>query len=81
VGSGMSASSGAGCPTRTPHGSSWRSFAATIPRFPARGQAVCAGGERCYDRQDLWAAPSTWLGARAGLGRGPRAQSLIFSKS
>jgi hypothetical protein len=52
-----------------------------LPRLPARGRAVCAGGERCYDRQDLWAAPSTWLGARAGLGRGPWAQYLIFIKS
>jgi hypothetical protein len=51
-----------------------------LPRYSISSDALhfkirCA----CYDRQDRWAAPSTWLGARAGLGRGPRAQSLISS--
>jgi hypothetical protein len=39
---------------------------ATVPRLPARGQAVCTGGERCYDRHGL--SPTQ---AQEGLGSGP----------
>jgi hypothetical protein len=49
-----------------------RRVARPLPRLLARGRAICACGERCYDGHHAWPPPHTWLGGCvAGWGPGP----------
>jgi hypothetical protein len=71
VASGMFVSSGAGFLTRTPHGSSWTSFAATTPISSSRTSCLRRRGEMLWSARPLGGVLDVARGVR-WLGQGAK---------
>jgi hypothetical protein len=78
VACGMFVSSGAGCLTRTPRESRWRSFEATTPISSSRTSCLRRRGEMLWSARTLGGAPDVARG-RAWLGQGAKGLVFYFS--